>query len=181
MTQNELDRTAGEHLEFLWTTVAGCGEPAGRQADLSWQNSRGLNLTRKDFSFATLKKADLSGAVAEKASFYAADLQGAILRGCDLREADFWGTNLEGADLEGTYLEVDGGGFDWHSPADTAGIQMTVRTEEISSSELPPTPAKVAGANLAGAKFKGTVIEVVVVQKRRRRGRRHKRVAGKAV
>jgi len=88
---------------------------------------------------------------------------------------------LSGADLEGTYLEIDSREFDWHSLAETAGIEIRVRTEEIGSNELPPALTKIAGANLAGAKFKGTVIEVVVVQKRRRRGRRPKKTTGKAV
>jgi len=211
MTQNELDRTAGKHLEFLWTTVAGCGEPAGERADLSWQNLKGLNLTHKDFSFAILKEADLSGAVAEKASFYGAQMQGATFRGCDLRDADLLCTDLKGSDLrgadlrgacldganlafanlsgadlsgaslEGTYLEVDGEGFDWHSLVKTAGIEITVRTEEINSNELPPALTKMAGANLAGAKFKDTDIVVVVMQKRRGGGRRSKKVTSKSV
>ena len=71
----------------------------GKDADLSWANLRGANLSEADLSWANLSEADLRGA-----NLSGANLRGANLSGANLSWANLSGANLSGANLRGAYL-----------------------------------------------------------------------------
>jgi hypothetical protein len=105
------------------------GERDFRWADLSEAELSGASLSRANLSGASLRKANLRGAKLWKANLSGVNLSGANLSGADLRKA-----NLSRAYLSGAFL--------WD--ADLSGANL-------SGAELVGT--QLRGANLTGAKL----------------------------
>lgn len=62
------------------------------------------DLSKRDFSYRYMARADLREADLTEANFYMADLTGASLTGTNLARANLTGANLSGADLRGANL-----------------------------------------------------------------------------
>jgi hypothetical protein len=102
------------------------GERDFRWANLSQANLSGADLRGANLSQANLSGADLRGANLSGANLSGADLRGANLSGANLSRADLSGANLSGAKLLGTQLReanLTGAKLDlgWESSKDLTG------------------------------------------------------------
>lgn len=100
-------------------TAARLRETSFQRATLDRATLTGVDGYRARFISATLKGAQLDGAVFSDADFTKADLEGASLKEADLRRAKFFRANLRGADLSGAktqgadFLNADLSGARW--------------------------------------------------------------------
>ena len=104
MTQSELEGILAKHKKWLR------GEPDGEQADLTWVNLTGANLTRADLTkanltWANLTRADLTRANLAEANLTEAGLTRANLTGANLTKVDLTKANLTGADFAKANLD----------------------------------------------------------------------------
>lgn len=112
---------------------------------------------KRDFSWASLPQADLSGASLAEINLYRADLSGANLQGANLAKANLFKANLAGANLMGANLtganlrkadlreaqcEADTlHGADWHGALlpDSLAEILTQANDEGSAETWPPS------------------------------------------
>lgn len=128
---------------------------------LAQRNFSGASLKRADFSHADLSGADLSGvsgggitlshATLEEARLIGADLIGGVLRGVDAGEADFTDALLEDADLAGARLRFAHFGNAVMDGANLAGADLW--------------GARLQGAEAERACFKAARLDEAQLQK----------------
>mgnify|MGYP002672113775 CR=1 FL=1 len=105
ITREELNEVLEKHK--LWLDTDG---KEGEQADLSYTDLRGFNLTRANLSDSDLEGADLRFANLKSTNLHSANFAGSDLSNADLtnailRHSDLTGTNMFGANLEYAYLQ----------------------------------------------------------------------------
>lgn len=136
------------------------------------RNMRNVDLSKVDFTEATLQGSDMSGANLRWADLSGAKLNNAVLANTDLRGAKLIGTDLRGADLRGALLDgADMSGADLGNADMTQLILTRTRLNGVSligtklvQADLSGTilagidisKADLSGANLSGANLAGS-------------------------
>ncbi len=141
MTQSQLDALVSLHERFME------GRIGGRRATLKHIDLSGLSMTFKNmrganFSGCNMRNMNLSSTIFQEAILYACDLSFANLSNANFCRADLRGTRIESANLVGADLER----------ADLRGGALTANGQYAQ-----PTPVNFRGANMAGARFIGSM------------------------
>ncbi len=136
------------------------------QRDLTGADLRGADIRHVDFSYATLNRAFLFFALAEKARFVGAKLQGAWLGraelpGADLYNAQLQGTSLFEAELQGASLDgaqLQGASLDGAQLQGASLVGAQLQGASLDGAQLQGASldgAQLQGASLDGAQLQG--------------------------